>query len=182
MTFSSHSRSTRALAGERRQDRLVPLRARPRRAAASCRSARASRRSTRRARRRSRSGRQTMTCPTFSTSTAYCSTDRQFRSVCTTTLATLRWTNSSPGSETDDLVGRHAAVRAADPQILGRLLLLQAREEVRVVLDHARSPEGVVLEQSRKYRHRCKHTTRVAGRRKCDGNFNRGGTEARRAT
>src|SRR6185369_14596292 len=38
-----------------------------------------------------------MTCSTFSTSTAYCSTDRQFRSVWTTTLATLRWTKSSPG-------------------------------------------------------------------------------------
>src|SRR5688572_6466610 len=39
-----------------------------------------------------------MTCSTRRTSTAYCSTDRQFRSVCTTTLATLRCTNSSPGS------------------------------------------------------------------------------------
>src|SRR5687768_3293682 len=39
-----------------------------------------------------------MTCLTLRTSTANCSTDRQFRSVCTTTLATLRWTNSSPGS------------------------------------------------------------------------------------
>ena len=40
----------------------------------------------------------TMTCSTCSASTAYCSTDRQLRSVWTTTLATLRWTNSSPGS------------------------------------------------------------------------------------
>src|SRR5262245_2311845 len=39
-----------------------------------------------------------MTCFTFRTSMANCSTDRQFRSVCTTTLATLRCTNSSPGS------------------------------------------------------------------------------------
>src|SRR5579859_6888190 len=38
-----------------------------------------------------------MTCSTLSTSTAYCSTDRQLRSVCTTTLATLRCTNTSPG-------------------------------------------------------------------------------------
>src|SRR5262245_17901698 len=32
------------------------------------------------------------------TSMAYCITDRQFRSLWTTTLATLRWTNTSPGS------------------------------------------------------------------------------------
>src|SRR3954468_20892837 len=38
-----------------------------------------------------------MTCSTFSTSTAYCSTDRQFKSVWMTTLATLRCTNNSPG-------------------------------------------------------------------------------------
>src|SRR3954451_18880459 len=39
-----------------------------------------------------------MTCFTCSTSTAYCSTDRQLRSECTTTLATFRCTNSSPGN------------------------------------------------------------------------------------
>src|SRR5688572_20878061 len=38
-----------------------------------------------------------MTCSILSTSTAYCSTERQFRSLCTTTLATLRCTKSSPG-------------------------------------------------------------------------------------
>src|SRR5688572_28813880 len=38
-----------------------------------------------------------MMCSTLSTSTAYCSTERQFRSLCTTTLATLRCTKSSPG-------------------------------------------------------------------------------------
>src|SRR5690606_1832973 len=37
-------------------------------------------------------------CLTCSTSTAYCTPDRQLRSVCTTTLATLRWTNTSPGA------------------------------------------------------------------------------------
>eukprot|EP00952_Eustigmatos_sp_NYUAD-ZCMA_P003999 17514-Eustigmatos_ZCMA.PRE.1 len=36
-------------------------------------------------------------CRIFSTSTANWSTDRQFRSECTTTLAMLRWTNTSPG-------------------------------------------------------------------------------------
>ena len=38
-----------------------------------------------------------MMCLTRSASTAYCSTDRQLRSVWTTTFATLRCTNSSPG-------------------------------------------------------------------------------------
>ena len=33
--------------------------------------------------------------------------------------------------ETDDLVRRHAAVGAADPEILRRLLLGEAREEIR---------------------------------------------------
>src|SRR5690242_450770 len=47
-----------------------------------------------------------MTCSTLSTSTAYCSTERQLRSVCTTTLATLRCTNTSPGmSPTISLAG-----------------------------------------------------------------------------
>ena len=55
---------------------------------------------------------------------------------------------NSPGARSDDLVCRNAAVRTANPQIRRRLLLLQVRKEVRVTLDHARSPEGVVLEQS----------------------------------
>src|SRR5215203_6149613 len=38
-----------------------------------------------------------MMCFTFKTSTANWITDRQFMSVCTTTLPTLRWTNTSPG-------------------------------------------------------------------------------------
>src|SRR5690606_30186963 len=37
-------------------------------------------------------------CLPFSTSTANWITDRQFRSVCTTTLAMLRWTKTSPGA------------------------------------------------------------------------------------
>src|SRR4051812_48791040 len=39
-----------------------------------------------------------MTCFTCSTSTANWSTDKQLRSVCTTTFATFRCTKSSPGS------------------------------------------------------------------------------------
>src|ERR1051326_3562862 len=38
-----------------------------------------------------------MMCCTRSASTAYWMTERQFKSVCTTTFATLRWTKSSPG-------------------------------------------------------------------------------------
>src|SRR5687768_6829317 len=38
-----------------------------------------------------------MMCFTRRTSTAYCMQDRQFASACSTTLATLRWTKSSPG-------------------------------------------------------------------------------------
>src|SRR5690606_37904337 len=37
-------------------------------------------------------------CSTLSTSTANWITDRQLRSVCTTTLAMLRWTKTSPGA------------------------------------------------------------------------------------
>jgi len=40
-----------------------------------------------------------MTCFTRNTSIAYCSTERQLTSVCSTRLATLRWTNTSPGSK-----------------------------------------------------------------------------------
>src|SRR5581483_1141617 len=39
-----------------------------------------------------------MMCSTLSTSTANCTTERQFRSAWTTTLATLRCTNTSPGA------------------------------------------------------------------------------------
>src|SRR5690606_9439132 len=40
----------------------------------------------------------TRMCSTLSTSTANWITDRQLRSVCTTTLAMLRWTKTSPGA------------------------------------------------------------------------------------
>src|SRR5690606_2204619 len=40
----------------------------------------------------------TRMCSTLSTSTANWITDRQLRSVCTTTLAILRWTKTSPGA------------------------------------------------------------------------------------
>ena len=48
------------------------------------------------------------------------------------------------GIETDDLVGGHAAVGAADPQIFRRLLALQPAEEAGVGRDHAGRPGAVV--------------------------------------
>ena len=50
--------------------------------------------------------------------------------------------------QADDLVGRHAAVRAANPQVLGRLLLLKARKELRVLFNDGLGPGGVVAEES----------------------------------
>jgi hypothetical protein len=47
----------------------------------------------------------------------------------------------------DDLVGRHAAVGAADPQVLGRLLPGEPREEVGVARRGALGPHPVVLEK-----------------------------------
>ncbi len=46
-----------------------------------------------------------------------------------------------------DLVGGHAAVGAADPHVLGRLLLHQAGEEAGAIALHPRSPAAVVGEQ-----------------------------------
>ncbi len=57
---------------------------------------------------------QMMMCSTSSTSTAYCTTDRQLRSVWITRFATLRWTNSSPGSRP---VRRSAGTRLSEQPI-----------------------------------------------------------------
>src|SRR5450432_2550413 len=51
------------------------------------------------------------------------------------------------GLGVDDLVGWHTAIRAADPEILRRLLRRQASKEVGVLLDHLGSPGTVVLKQ-----------------------------------
>ena len=51
------------------------------------------------------------------------------------------------GQQPDDLVGRHAAVGAADPQELGRLLRAQPREEPGLLLERAPGPFAVVLEE-----------------------------------
>jgi hypothetical protein len=47
----------------------------------------------------------------------------------------------------DDLVGRHAGVGAADPQVLGRLQVRQLLEEGRVDLAHPPRPGQVVVEE-----------------------------------
>ena len=51
------------------------------------------------------------------------------------------------GQQADDLVGRDAAVGAADPQITRRLLTRQLRKEIRVTLVDAARPRAVVGEQ-----------------------------------
>ncbi len=46
----------------------------------------------------------------------------------------------------ENLVGRHARIGAADPQVLGRLLVGQAHEEARVFRIDAVHPLAVVAE------------------------------------
>ena len=46
--------------------------------------------------------------------------------------------------QADDLVRRNAAVRAADPQVLGRLLVDQPREKIGILRVHALGPGLVV--------------------------------------
>jgi hypothetical protein len=52
------------------------------------------------------------------------------------------------GREAGDLVGRHAAVRAADPEVLGRLLPQQALEVVGIALGLESRPLAVVFDQT----------------------------------
>ena len=49
--------------------------------------------------------------------------------------------------QADDLVGGHAAVGAADPQVGGRLLARELGEELRILPVNALGPFAVVLEQ-----------------------------------
>ena len=49
--------------------------------------------------------------------------------------------------KTHDGIGRHAAVGAADPQILRRLLCFEPPEEVRVLRQHPRCPGAVLFFQ-----------------------------------
>ena len=54
------------------------------------------------------------------------------------------------GQQVHDLVGRHAAVRAADPQVARALLGGQALEEVGLLGLDAFGPQPVVLDEVRK--------------------------------
>lgn len=56
--------------------------------------------------------------------------------------------------QTGDLVGGHATVRAADPEILGALLVRQAGKELRIGTDHGFRPFTVRVEEVLKVRHR----------------------------
>ena len=51
------------------------------------------------------------------------------------------------GHQVDDFVRRHPAVRAADPEVLGRLLAQQLLEEARILIRHPLRPAAIVLEQ-----------------------------------
>src|SRR5205807_4048861 len=55
--------------------------------------------------------------------------------------------------EADDLVGRHAAVRTADPQVVGILNVAKAVEEMRIAGDSRRGPGAIALEKMRKRIH-----------------------------
>jgi hypothetical protein len=61
--------------------------------------------------------------------------------------------------EVDDLVGRHAAVRAADPQVARRLLREETPEEVRLAGDHVGGPFAVAVEEVADGRHSGRHHT-----------------------
>src|SRR5207244_4545802 len=52
-----------------------------------------------------------------------------------------------PRRQADNLVRGHAAIRAADPQMLRRLLRHQAGEKARVVASHLLGPGTVVEEE-----------------------------------
>ena len=58
------------------------------------------------------------------------------------------------GREVDDLVRRHAAVRAADPEIARRLLLLEVGEEIGLAGAQIGGPGVVAQKQITKRRHR----------------------------
>ena len=59
------------------------------------------------------------------------------------------------GQQPDDLVGRHARVGAADPQILRRLLRRQFAEEIGLGRRDLSGPFPIVLEELWKLFHRC---------------------------
>lgn len=50
------------------------------------------------------------------------------------------------GGQTDNLICRHAAVRTADPEILGALFLTEFLKELWIVLCHFIGPQSIILE------------------------------------
>ena len=52
-----------------------------------------------------------------------------------------------PGQQADDFVGRHAAVRATDPEILGILLARKLLKEIRIAGANVVRPRLVLLKQ-----------------------------------
>ena len=58
-----------------------------------------------------------------------------------------------PREQAHDLVGRHTAVRAPDPEVVGCLLAGKAGEEVRILARHLRRPGTIVREQVIEGRH-----------------------------
>src|SRR5690606_4489630 len=51
------------------------------------------------------------------------------------------------GNQVDDLVGGHARIGAADPQVLGRLLLRKLSEETRILARDPLGPGKVAFQQ-----------------------------------
>src|SRR5262249_33291961 len=47
------------------------------------------------------------------------------------------------GVEPDDRICRHAAIGAADPEIIGRLLAFESSEEFRIIRGHTRCPGAI---------------------------------------
>ena len=56
--------------------------------------------------------------------------------------------------EADDFVGRHAAIRAADPEIARRLLFGKLLEEIGILPANAFRPGLVILEELSEFFHR----------------------------
>lgn len=59
-----------------------------------------------------------------------------------------------PRQQSDDLIGRHAAVRTADPQVFGRLLAGKPLEKSRIFRGHFCDPAAVVFEEVAQFFHR----------------------------